>query len=151
MISLTCAISNMTQMNLSVKQKETQTQRIDLQLPKDRKDRVGIDWEFGISRCKLLYVGWINNKRLLYSTRNCIHYFVINCNGKEGNPLQSSCLENPMDRGAWQAAVHGVAQSRPSLKRLATHRQELEEPPQQVACCLMVPRLKPRFCVVMKS
>ena len=25
-----------------------------------------------------------------------------------GNPLQSSCLENPMDRGAWQAMVHGV-------------------------------------------
>ena len=26
-----------------------------------------------------------------------------------GNPLQYSCLENPMDRGAWQAAVYGVA------------------------------------------
>ena len=26
-----------------------------------------------------------------------------------GKPLQYSCLENPMDRGAWQAAVHGVA------------------------------------------
>ena len=25
-----------------------------------------------------------------------------------GNPLQYSCLENPMDRGAWQATVHGV-------------------------------------------
>ena len=32
---------------------------------------------------------------------------------REGNgtPLQYSCLENPMDRGAWQAAVHGVAES----------------------------------------
>ena len=31
---------------------------------------------------------------------------------REGNgtPLQYSCLENPMDRGAWQAAVHGVAE-----------------------------------------
>ena len=28
-----------------------------------------------------------------------------------GNPLQNSCLENPIDRGAWQAAVHGVAES----------------------------------------
>ena len=28
-----------------------------------------------------------------------------------GNPLQYSCLENPMDRGAWQAIVHGVAKS----------------------------------------
>ena len=26
-----------------------------------------------------------------------------------GNPLQYSCLENPMDRGAWRATVHGVA------------------------------------------
>ena len=29
-----------------------------------------------------------------------------------GNPLQYSCLENPMDRRAWQAAYHGVAKSR---------------------------------------
>ena len=28
-----------------------------------------------------------------------------------GNPLQYSCLENPMDRGAWQATVHGIAES----------------------------------------
>ena len=28
-----------------------------------------------------------------------------------GNPLQYSCLGNPMDRGAWQAAVHGVTKS----------------------------------------
>ena len=31
---------------------------------------------------------------------------------QNGSPLQYSCLENPMDRGAWQAAVHGVAKSR---------------------------------------
>ena len=31
--------------------------------------------------------------------------------GGNGNPLQYSCLENPMDRGAWWAMVHGVAQS----------------------------------------
>ena len=37
-----------------------------------------------------------------------------------GNPLQYSCLENPMDRGAWQAIVHRVAQSRTQLKRLST-------------------------------
>ena len=28
-----------------------------------------------------------------------------------GNPLQDSCLGNPMDRGAWQATVHGVTES----------------------------------------
>ena len=32
------------------------------------------------------------------------------------NPLQYSCLGNPMDRGAWQAAVHGVAKSQTRLK-----------------------------------
>ena len=31
--------------------------------------------------------------------------------GGHGNPLQYSCLENPMDRGAWWATVHRVAQS----------------------------------------
>ena len=40
-------------------------------------------WEFGISRCKLLYGEWINNKVLLYSTGNYIQYPVINHNGKE--------------------------------------------------------------------
>ena len=32
-----------------------------------------------------------------------------------GNPLQYSCLENPMDRGAWWATVHGVVKSRTQL------------------------------------
>ena len=32
--------------------------------------------------------------------------------GWHGNPLQESCLENPMNRGAWQGAVHRAAQSR---------------------------------------
>ena len=31
--------------------------------------------------------------------------------GGHGNPLQYACLENPMDRGSWQATVHGVAKS----------------------------------------
>ena len=31
--------------------------------------------------------------------------------GEHGNPLQYSCLENPMDRGAWWATIHGVAES----------------------------------------
>ena len=35
--------------------------------------------------------------------------------GSNGTPLQCSCLENPMDGGAWQAAVHGVAKSRTQL------------------------------------
>ena len=36
------------------------------------------------------------------------------------NPLQYPCLENPMDGGAWWAAVHGVAHSQTRLKRLSS-------------------------------
>ena len=52
-----------------------------------------------------------------------------------GNPLQYSCLENPMDEGAWWARVHGVAKSRKRLSdftftfhcifRLTPHSQGL--------------------------
>ena len=38
-----------------------------------------------------------------------------------GNPLQYSCLENPMDRGAWWATVHRVAKSQMLLKLLSTY------------------------------
>ena len=39
-------------------------------------------------------------------------HFSISCIGEgNGNPHQCSCLENPRDRGAWWAAVYGVAQS----------------------------------------
>ena len=31
--------------------------------------------------------------------------------GENGNPFQYSCLKNPMDRGAWRATVHGIAES----------------------------------------
>ena len=36
--------------------------------------------------------------------------------GGHSNPLQYSCLENPMDRGAWRATVHGVTKSQTQLK-----------------------------------
>ena len=39
-----------------------------------------------------------------------------------GNPLQYSCLENPMDRRAWWATVHGVPKSQTQLKRLSIFR-----------------------------
>ena len=39
-----------------------------------------------------------------------------------GNPLQYSCLENSMDRGAWQATVHRVAQSQTRLKQINTYK-----------------------------
>ena len=47
-------------------------------------------------------------------------HFSLSCIGEgNGNPLQCSCLENPRDRGAWWAAVYGVAQSRTQLKQLS--------------------------------
>ena len=39
--------------------------------------------------------------------------------GGNGNPLQYSCLENPMDRGAWRATVHLVTKRQTQLKRLS--------------------------------
>ena len=53
--------------------------------------------------------------------------------GGNGNPLQYCCLKNPMDRGAWRAAVHGVAQSRTRLKRLSTNK------PSEKATYYMIP------------
>ena len=41
--------------------------------------------------------------------------------GGHGNPLQCSCLKNPMDRGAWQATVHGIAKSWTQLKQRSMH------------------------------
>ena len=42
--------------------------------------------------------------------------------GEHGNPLQCSCLENPMDKGAWWAMVHRVTKSQTGLKQLSTHK-----------------------------
>ena len=71
----------------------------------------GMDWEFGISRCKLLilYIEWINNKVLLYSTGSYIQYPVINHNGKEyekecagfpGGAVVGNLPANARDRGS---------------------------------------------------
>ena len=42
--------------------------------------------------------------------------------GGNGNPLQYSCLENPIDRGAWWTTVHRVTKSRTQLKHLSMHK-----------------------------
>ena len=60
----------MTQMNLSTKQKQTHGHRDRLVDAKGEEAGGGMEWEVGISRCKLLYREWINNKVLLYSTGN---------------------------------------------------------------------------------
>ena len=63
---------------------------------------------------------------------------MLHARAGNGTPLQYSCLENPMDRGAWWAAIHGVAKSRAQLsdftftfhfhaleKEMATHSSVL--------------------------
>ena len=57
-------------------------------------------------------------------TKEWLHsHFSLSCIGEGyGNPLQCSCLENPRDRGAWWAAVYGVAQSWTRLKRQQQQR-----------------------------
>ena len=55
------------------------------------------------------------------TTERLPFHFSLSCIGEgNGNPLQCSCLENPRDRGAWWAAVYGVAQSRTRLKQLSS-------------------------------
>ena len=49
------------------------------------------------------------------------HYFCMATGEGNGSPLQYSCLENPVDGGAWWAAVHRVTQSRTRLRRLSMH------------------------------
>ena len=56
-------------------------------------------------------------------------HFSLSCIGEgNGNPLQCSCLENPRDKGAWWAAVYGVAQSQTRLKRRSSssHLHDIE-------------------------
>ena len=54
------------------------------------------------------------------TTERLHFHFSLLCIGKgNGNPLQYSCLENPRDRGAWWAAIYGVAQSQTWPKRLS--------------------------------
>ena len=45
--------------------------------------------------------------------------------GGHGNPLQNSCLENPMDRGAWWVSVHGVAKSWTGLDKTEVTEQHI--------------------------
>ena len=60
-------------MKLSTKQKQTHRHREQTcGCQGEVGGREGLDWEFGTSRCTLLYIEWINNKVVLYSTGNYI-------------------------------------------------------------------------------
>ena len=61
------------------------------------------------------------------TTERLHFHFSLSCIGEgNGNPLQRSCLENPRDRGAWWAAVYGVAQSRTRLKWLSSSSSSMK-------------------------
>ena len=57
--------------------------------------------------------------KLIHVTEIC--HIAEEFGGGNGNPLQYSCLENPVDRGAWWAPVHSVAQTQTWLKQLSMY------------------------------
>ena len=68
----------------------------------------------------LSYLGFLHNSVSKESACNAGDLGLIPGLGRSpgegnGNPLQYSCLENPMDRGAWRATVHGVTRVRHDL------------------------------------
>ena len=82
-----------------------------------------------------LFTNWVTNRsclsicKYIYIYNLCWGYsltifqlfhlvLIVGPKGGNGNPPQYSCLENPMDRGAWWATTHGIAKSR---TRLSTH------------------------------
>ena len=72
-----------------------------------------------------LYIGWGINRSAIGKHRMSLWKMMRSrafIGEGNGTPLQYSCLENPMDGGAWWAAVYGVAQSRTWLKRLSSSR-----------------------------
>ena len=73
------------------------------------------------------------------TTERLHFHFSLSCIGEgNGNPFQCSCLENPRDRGAWWAAIYGVAQSRTRLKRLSSSsRQRVQRRQWQLAPVLL--------------
>ena len=73
-----------------------------------------------IIRVPSTYMGFPGGSEVKASARNAGDLGSIPGSGRSpgegnGNPLQYSCLENPMDGGAWWAAVHGVAKCRTRL------------------------------------
>jgi len=63
----------------------------------------------------------ISNGCLPYKETKIWRHLGRSPGGGHGNPLQYSCLENPMNRGAWWAAVHSVTKSLTGLMQLSTH------------------------------
>ena len=73
----------MTLMNLYEIKTDPQRTDLGLGVAKGEGSSRVVDKELVVTRCKLLYIEWINGKIFIYSTGNSIHYPVINHNGKE--------------------------------------------------------------------
>ena len=57
------------------------------------------DWELGISRCKLVYIAWMNTKVLIYSTASLIAQLVKNLPAMQETPVQFLGWEDPLEKG----------------------------------------------------
>ena len=87
-------------------------------LPENSENgRVGEKWRNKMKFCKKRIMAVVLQYKYMKYVCNSIFLPLVTIAGEgNGNPLQYSCLENPVDRGAWQATVHGVSksQTRPS-------------------------------------
>ena len=82
-------------------------------------------WSFAQSNLKNGLPRWLSGKESVCQCNRCRRHEFNYWVGKtpwqrKWQPLQYSCLENPMDRGAWRATVHGIAKSWTQLKQLSS-------------------------------
>ena len=104
---------SLSQCVISMKMKVKQLSRVRLFVtPVDRSLPGSSD--HGILQARI--PEWIAIYRLIYSNSYHPNKLISSLTGEgNGNPLQYSCLENPMNRGVWQATVHGVTRVRQDL------------------------------------
>ena len=81
---------------------------------KEKSEKVGL--KLNIQKIKIMASGPISSWQIDGETVETVANFIFgglqnHCGEGNGTPLQYSCLENPMDGGAWWAAIYGVAQS----------------------------------------
>ena len=106
----------------------------------ERHPGIGLSFFIGVGN----YIGWASQvallvKNTLAKAGDIRDSGLIPGSGRSpgerhGNPLQYSCLENPLDIRAWWAAVHRVTQSWTGLKRLTMHTyfdQNMKDPKSQ--------------------
>ena len=105
MISPICRIWNMAPMSLYTEQKQNLKHREQTCGCQGGGGGTGRDWEFEISRWKLLYLEWISNEVLLYNTGNCIQSLVIEHDRREYEKkniyicmTESLCCTTEIDR-----------------------------------------------------